>query len=85
MSVDSAAGEVHGESESSSISADGRIVAFQSWASDLVPGDTNGTADVFVRDRFTGTTTRVSVSTSGEQANSYSLAPSVSGLGHLPG
>jgi len=43
------------------ISADGRSVLFQSAASDLVLGDTNGVADLFVRDRVTGTTERVSV------------------------
>ena len=42
-----------------SLSADGRLVAFSSEASDLVPGDTTGTLDVFVRDRRTGTTARV--------------------------
>src|SRR4051794_9344185 len=42
------------------ISADGRFVAFSSHASDLVAGDTNGVADVFVVDRATGTTTRAS-------------------------
>src|SRR3954451_13493427 len=51
------------------ISADGRYVAFASVATDLVPGDTNGRSDVFVRDRQTGTTERVSVSSSGQQAN----------------
>jgi Tol biopolymer transport system component len=50
-----------------SISADGRYVSFSSFASDLVPGDTNGSEDVFVRDRQTGVTERVSVSSSGEQ------------------
>ena len=44
-----------------SVSADGRYVAFHSYATNLVPGDTNDAYDVFVRDRRTGTTTRVSV------------------------
>ncbi|MFF5247742.1 S8 family serine peptidase [Streptosporangium sp. NPDC000095] len=43
-----------GNSREQSISADGRFVAFESGATDLVPGDTNGHADVFVRDRQTG-------------------------------
>ena len=43
------------------ISADGRFVAFTSDATNLVPGDTNGAADIFVRDRQTGTTRRVSL------------------------
>lgn len=50
-----------------SISADGRHVAFTSLASNLVPGDTNGANDVFVHDRVTRQTTRVSVSSSGRQ------------------
>ena len=41
---------------SPSISADGRFVAFQSLASNLVPGDTNNVADIFVRDRVSHTT-----------------------------
>ena len=52
-------GGVQGNGDSSqrpSISADGRFVAFSSDASNLVPGDTNGVDDVFVRDRQTGTT-----------------------------
>ncbi|MFN0008730.1 MAG: TolB family protein [Planctomycetota bacterium] len=52
-----------------SISADGRYVAFWSRANNLVAGDTNGTEDVFLRDRQLGTTERVSVSTSGTQGN----------------
>ena len=51
------------------ISADGRFVAFRSGASNLVPGDTNGFFDVFVRDLQTGTTERVSVDSAGVQGN----------------
>lgn len=47
------------------ISADGRFVAFQSRASDLIAGDSNGTTDVFVRDLITGTTTLVSENLAG--------------------
>jgi hypothetical protein len=47
------------------ISADGRLVAFLSFASDLVPGDTNGTGDAFVRNLQTGTTALVSVNRTG--------------------
>jgi Bacterial Ig-like domain/WD40-like Beta Propeller Repeat len=56
----------------SSISPDGRYVAFTSFASNLVSGDTNNTNDVFVRDLHTGTTERVSVDSSGNQANDAS-------------
>lgn len=51
------------------ISADGRYVVFQSYASNLVPNDTNGAPDIFVRDLVTGETTRVSVASDGSQSN----------------
>src|SRR5262249_15340265 len=65
----------------SSISAGGRYVAFMSPASDLVAGDTNGFWDVFVHDRQTGTTERVSVESGGTQANNNSSNPPVSADG----
>jgi Tol biopolymer transport system component/serine acetyltransferase len=65
----------NGASTASSISADGRYVAFQSSATNLVAGDTNGVADVFVHDRLTGETTRASVGPAGEQASSASQQP----------
>src|SRR5256886_6497271 len=49
------------------LSADGRLVAFQSAATNLVAGDTNGTTDVFVHDRQTGKTERLSVASGGTQ------------------
>jgi len=63
------------------ISADGRWVAFHSYASNLVAGDTNGTIDAFVFDQQTGTTTRVSVGTGGLQGNGASSSPKLSGDG----
>jgi Tol biopolymer transport system component len=51
------------------LSADGRFVAFESVASNLVPGDTNDARDVFVRDRRTGTTQRVSLGPNGVQGD----------------
>jgi Tol biopolymer transport system component len=65
----------------SSVSADGRYVAFASFASNLVPSDTNGCYDVFVRDRVLGTTERVSVDSSGAQGNNWSANPSISADG----
>lgn len=59
---------VGGESAVGSVSADGRFVAFASFATNLVPGDTNGLFDVFVRDRASGRTERVSVRSGGAQA-----------------
>lgn len=66
------------------ISDDGRIVAFSSRATNLVPGDTNGADDIFVRDRDRGTTTRVSVASDGSEANggvSFFTGPALSGDG----
>src|SRR5690606_14359741 len=65
------------------ISADGRYVAFQSEASNLVAGDTNNAADVFVRDRAAGTTVRASIGTGGTQGNGPSGCPALSGDGHF--
>jgi Tol biopolymer transport system component len=66
-----------------SISADGRYVAFFSYASNLVSGDTNGYPDVFVHDRQTGQTTRVSVASDGAQGNEGSGEPSLSADGRF--
>ena len=55
------------------ISADGRFVAFHSDTTNLVPGDTNRTFDIFVHDRVSGRTQRVSVGDHGQQANAESL------------
>ncbi|MCY2991008.1 MAG: S8 family serine peptidase [Planctomycetota bacterium] len=65
------------------ISADGRFVAFTSDASNLLPGDTNGQGDVFVRDRHSGTLERLSVANDGTQANAWSTLPSISGDGRF--
>src|SRR5207247_1588614 len=69
VSVDSAGHEGNGYSQQPAISADGRFVAFTSDATNLVPGDTNGVTDVFVHDRQTGTTERVSVDSAGNQGD----------------
>jgi hypothetical protein len=66
-----------------SISADGRFITFGSSASNLVKDDDNAVADVFVRDRVAGTTTRVSVSSAGDQSNGSSQDPAISGDGTL--
>ncbi|MER7250206.1 hypothetical protein [Kribbella sp. NPDC000426] len=63
------------------VSAHGRYVAFSSYADDLVPGDTNGQRDVFVRDTMTGRTTSVSVGTGGVPGNGESREPSISADG----
>ncbi len=53
ISVSSSGAEANGSSGSATVSATGRYVAFVSAATNLVAGDTNGVADVFVRDRDT--------------------------------
>jgi len=60
-------------SNAPTISSDGRYVAFHSDMRNLVPGDTNDVADIFVHDLATGRTQRVSVSSTGRQANAESL------------
>jgi Tol biopolymer transport system component len=79
-----------GDSVSPSISADGRYVAFISAARNLVDSDTNGVADVFVRDTCTGTpsgcvtsTQRVSVLPGGAQATAASTAAAISAGGRF--
>jgi len=75
VSVDSSATQGNDHSHEPRISADGRYVAFSSMASNLVTGDTNGDTDVFVHDRSTGDTTRVSVDSSATQGNDDSYSP----------
>jgi Tol biopolymer transport system component len=68
-------------SYNASISADGRYVAFESHARNLIAGDTNVGVDVFVHDRTIGETTRVSVASDGSQATAGSSQPSISADG----
>jgi Tol biopolymer transport system component len=83
-SVSSLGGQTNsfGTSSEPSISADGNLVAFTSFANNLVPGDTNFRPDVFVHDTSTGTTERVSVSSTGDQGDGSSFAPSLSADGN---
>ena len=62
-------------------SSDGRFVVFGSAATNLVPGDTNGQADVFVKDRRTGTISRVNTAAGGAQANRFAESATISGDG----
>lgn len=68
-------------SDDTSISSDGRFVVFSSAAYNLVENDDNNMVDVFLHDRQTGNTTRVSVGSKGEEGNSYSHSPVISGNG----
>jgi len=85
VSVGASGAQANGESAFPSVSADGSRVAFASDATNLVANDTNTTVDVFVRDLAAGTTTRVSVTASGAQADGTSLPPSIPADGlHAP-
>ncbi len=72
-----------GGSIAGGISANGRYIVFQSDAPNLVPGDTNRAGDVFLHDQASGETKRVSVSSSGRQANGPSFAPTISANGRF--
>src|SRR5687767_12042337 len=65
------------------ITPDGRFVAFLSLATNLVPDDTNGQQDVFVHDRRTGRTERVSVGTGGVQGNFLARTVAISANGRF--
>ena len=81
VATDGAEGSGAASRSNSDISADGRFVAFSSAASNLVPDDTNSQADVFVHDRATGVTERVSIASDGTQGTSGSFYPSISADG----
>jgi Tol biopolymer transport system component len=81
VSVASDGSQADSHSVTPSFSADGRYVAFESYAANLVAGDTNNAEDIFVHDRVTGETTRVSMASDGGQADGYSYTPSISAEG----
>src|SRR5690349_1102715 len=83
VSVDSTGAEANGSSVLPSLSSDGRFVAFHSWAGNLVPGDTNGIPDVFLRDRQSGTTELISVGFGGAVPDGSSAKPVVNGNGRF--
>jgi Tol biopolymer transport system component len=84
VSISSARTQANLQSSKPSLSTDGRFVAFTSAASNLVRNDTNGDTDVFVHDRATHQTQRVSISSTGVQANGDSgYAPSISADGRF--
>ncbi|MCB2187318.1 MAG: hypothetical protein KQJ78_12925 [Deltaproteobacteria bacterium] len=81
VSLPEVAVESNGGSINSSISDDGRYVAFDSDASNLVTGDANAKRDIFLRDLVAGTTIRVSRGDAGAESNNYSILPSITGNG----
>lgn len=83
ISLSSSGGEGNHASTAAAVSANGRFVAFQSLADDLVANDTNHATDVFLRDRVLGTTARISVGPGGVEAVSDSLLPAISADGRF--
>ena len=78
ISISNEGVEADGKSEKPSISGNGNFIAFTSDATNLVEGDTNGDSDIFIHNRETGETTRVSVDSLGNEANNDSENPSIS-------
>jgi hypothetical protein len=78
VSLTSSGGLPNDASSGADISADGRYVAFKSYASNIVSGDTNGSWDIFIRDRKLATTKLISKSTAGLPSNGSSNSPSIS-------
>ena len=83
VSISSQGTEAHGGGSAPAVSRAARLVAFASDAANLVTGDTNATTDVFVRERETNVTERVSVASDGSQGNGASLDPAVSANGRF--
>lgn len=83
LSKNNAGDEANGDSMYPALSSDGRIVAFYSSATNLVPDDNNKIGDIFVHDRQTGETNRVSVDSNGDEANYLSWSPDISGDGRI--
>jgi Tol biopolymer transport system component len=80
-----ARGESVDRSEASSVDARGRVVGFRSYASNLVPDDRNGRADVFVYDGGAGRMERVNMSSTGVEADGVTFRGMVSGNGRFVG
>ncbi len=83
VSVSSTGIVANSSSTNVSISGDGRFVAFESRAANLVSGDTNHSSDIFVHDRVALTTERVSIASDGSQANAKSYEPRISDDGRV--
>lgn len=85
VSTDALGNEGDGPTIRSTFSYDGRFIAFESWAANLVAGDTNGQMDVFVRDLVSGVVTRESVGNGGIESDGISDGPWISGDGRWVG
>lgn len=83
LSVDASGNEVDLDSVEASVSADGNLVCFSSAATNLVPGDGNGVADVFVVERDRGLLTRISVAVDGSEADAACINPQLATDGYV--
>ena len=83
VSVSSGGSQSNGPVDSIDMTANGRFIAFSSLGSNIVAGDTNDSWDVFVYDRLTNQTNRVSINQGYQEANGSSLHPSISDDGQL--
>jgi flagellin-like hook-associated protein FlgL len=83
ISTDSLGNQANGTAGNAIISADGRFVSFLAFGNNLVSGDTNGSADAFLKDRVTGVTTRISTDSSGNQGNDRSYNGGISADGRF--
>lgn len=83
ISVSSSGAQANSQSYNSDLSGDGRFVVFDSYASNLVAGDTNGARDIFVMDRDSGVVEQISFAFDGQQTNGDSYDPSISNDGRF--
>ncbi len=80
VSLSSSGAQANGQSAEPAISADGRFIAFLSFADNLIPGDGNESTDIFLRD-MQGSTTLVSIDSNSASSNNYSYSPAMSADG----
>lgn len=83
VSVSDLGEQANDSSNNPSVNNDGRFIAFESLASNLVSGDSNNAVDIFIHDRVNGTTERVSIGINGGQSNQSSFEPSISADGRF--
>jgi Tol biopolymer transport system component len=87
VSTSSTGAEANNRSSEGDLSADGRFVAYSSFASNLVDDDTNGQGDIFVKDRRTGRNVRINVRTVGQTqlqcTGGFSSDPHISATGRF--
>ena len=81
LSTDAAGTQGNSDSYNPTITPDGRYVVFDSYADNLVSGDTNGSVDVFIKDLTTNSITRISTAANGTQGNGFSYSPAISADG----